>query len=377
MMNILHLIPGNLYGGVETFLVTLARHRDLCPDLRNEFAVCHEGRLSQELRADDARVHMLSPPRLSRPWTVWRARRELRTLLAAHPASVVVAHHLWPLLVFGPAVRAAGRRLVLYVHGPVTSHGWIERLARRHVPDRVIGVSRDTIATHQLLFPSVSATLVHYPLPRDEASFSLTEAERQALRCELHTSPDAVVILQASRMEPWKGQDIHLAALARLTALPNWVCWLAGGSQRPAELRYLQTLRDQVARTGLTGRVRFLGERRDVPRLMAAADVYCQGNRGPEGWSLAFLEALTAGLPIVTSAIGGAVEMIDATCGCLVPPDDAAALAAALHGLIVDGERRDRMAHGARERAQALSAPRRQLAAVQTALIGTPKAVCA
>ncbi len=242
-MRILHLIPGNLYGGVETFLVAMTRHRELCPQIDNEFAVSFDGRLSDELRAHGGRLHYLPAARLSRPWTVWSARRRLRTLLAGLDAPVVVAHHLWPLIVFGPAVRTAGRRLVLYVHGPVTSHGWIERLAHRHVPDQVIGVSNETATTHQPLFPTVPTEVVHYPLPWDEASFVMTAPERQTLRGELNTPPGAVVILQASRMEPWKGQDIHLAALARLKELPNWVCWLAGGGQRPAERQYLQALR--------------------------------------------------------------------------------------------------------------------------------------
>lgn len=376
-MKVLHLIPGNLYGGVETFLVAMTRNREMCAQLDNEFLLCFDGRLSQELHAHGACVHYLPAARLSRPWSVWGARRRLRKLLAEHPAPVVVAHHLWPLVVFGPAVRAAGRRLVLYVHGPVTRHGWLERLAGRYVPDQLIGVSQETVATHRPLFPTVSAEVVHYPLPWDEASFAMTQTQRHELRRELNTPPGAVVILQASRMEPWKGQDIHLAALARLKDLPDWVCWMAGGAQRPAEQQYLQGLREQAARAGLAERIRFLGERRDVPRLMAAADIYCQGNRGPEGWSLAFLEAFTAGLPIVTSAIGGAVEMIDATCGVLVPAGDDEQLAAGLRGLIAAGDRRARMSEAARERAHALSDPRRQLAAVQDALVGNRALVCA
>ena len=49
-MRILHLYSGNLYGGIETFLRTLARVQRLSPELEHEFALCFEGRLSQELR---------------------------------------------------------------------------------------------------------------------------------------------------------------------------------------------------------------------------------------------------------------------------------------------------------------------------------------
>ena len=60
----------------------------------------------------------------------------------------------------------------------------------------------------------------------------------------------------------------------------------------------------------------------DVPRLLAAADIHCQPNISPEPFGIAFIEALAAGLPVVTSAIGGAIEIVDDTCGRLVPASD-------------------------------------------------------
>src|SRR2546422_5237601 len=56
-MRVLHVSSGNLYGGIETLLLTLARHRNLCPGLDQHFALCFEGRLSEELAAVGARVH--------------------------------------------------------------------------------------------------------------------------------------------------------------------------------------------------------------------------------------------------------------------------------------------------------------------------------
>jgi glycosyltransferase involved in cell wall biosynthesis len=85
--------------------------------------------------------------------------------------------------------------------------------------------------------------------------------------------------------------------------------------------------------------VRFLGQRSDVPRLMFAADVFCQANTGSEGFSWAFMEASAAALPIVTSAIGGAPEIVDDTNGRLVPPNDPQALAAVLPIFIGQPER--------------------------------------
>ena len=80
--------------------------------------------------------------------------------------------------------------------------------------------------------------------------------------------------------------------------------------------------------------ITFLGERSDVPRLMAAADIYCQPNTGPEPFGIAFVEALAAGVPVVTTAIGGAVEIVDARCGILVDAPSPVLVAEALQRLI-------------------------------------------
>ena len=134
-----------------------------------------------------------------------------------------------------------------------------------------------------------------------------------------------------------------MEALAGLSKTPDWVCWIAGGPQRPHEEEYLAELRRAAARTGIADRVRFLGQRSDVPELLAAADVHCQPNTEPEPFGIAFVEALYAGVPVVATALGGALEIVDGHCGVLVPPHDSAALQAALRRLIADPAERARL----------------------------------
>jgi glycosyltransferase involved in cell wall biosynthesis len=95
--------------------------------------------------------------------------------------------------------------------------------------------------------------------------------------------------------------------------------------------------------------------------LLDAADVYCQANTGPESFGIALVEALYAGLPVVTSALGGALEVIEEPWGVLVPPGHIGALAGALGGLLADGGARRRLAEGGPARAAALCDPARQL----------------
>jgi glycosyltransferase involved in cell wall biosynthesis len=354
-VKVLHLYAGNLYGGIETLLTTLARLRHLAPEMEPEFGLCFRARLWDELTAAGVTVHDLGPVRASRPWTVLRARRRLRQVLAAARPDVVVTHGPWPHAVFAAAVRRVGGRLVYAIHNPADDRHWLERWAARTPPDLVIANSRFTAGTVGAIFPGVNAPVVFYPVGPNPT------ADTAAARAGFGTPAGAVVILQASRLERWKGQAVLIDALARLKSVPGWECWLAGGVQKAGEAEYLAELKASADRGGIADRVRFLGQRSDVPRLMAAADVFCQPNAGPEPFGIVFVEALYAGLPVVSSAFGGAAEIVDETCGVLTPPGDAAAVSDALAALVRDPQRRRKLGDAGRSRAQALCDPGRQL----------------
>ncbi|HWF85732.1 MAG TPA: glycosyltransferase, partial [Vicinamibacterales bacterium] len=146
-----------------------------------------------------------------------------------------------------------------------------------------------------------------------------------------------------------------------------------GGAQRPGEVACLRAVRQVADRVGIADRVRFAGERHDVPRLLAAADIHCQANSRPEAFGVAFVEALAAGLPVVTTAMGGAIEIIDDSCGMLVD-DDPVALADALRRLILDRTFRAALASAAPARARALCDPHTQMERLADALASMPTA---
>jgi glycosyltransferase involved in cell wall biosynthesis len=119
---------------------------------------------------------------------------------------------------------------------------------------------------------------------------------------------------------------------------------------------------------GIADRIRFVGERSDVSAVLRAADVFCQPNTHPEPFGISLVEALHAGLPVVTSGIGGASEIVDDTCGVLTPPGDALALSRALRQLVVDRDVRDRLGAAAPRRAGALCDASRQMRRVHDVL---------
>lgn len=367
-MKVLHLGAGNLYGGVETFLVTLARQRQLAPDMHPEFALCFRGRVWDELSAAGVPVHDLGAVRLSRPWTVLRARRALRKLLAARRPDVAVVHSGWVHLIFGPLLKAAGVRLAFFAHGPLDRPTWLDRWAARTRPGVVIANSRFTAVGAPATFPGVPTEVVYLPVQLDLPADR--EGTRAEVRREFDTPDGATVILTACRMEEWKGHPVLLEALGRLRAEPNWLAWIAGGVQRPQELEYLAELKTTAERLGIVDRVRFVGQRADIPRLLVAADLLCQPNTGPEPFGLAFVEALAAGLPVVTTAIGGAVEIVDESCGVLVPPNDPTAVAEALRTLVADSARRRALGGFGPSRAAKLCEPLGRLRSLQLRLAG-------
>src|SRR5579864_4367974 len=258
-VRVLHLHSGNMYGGVETLLVTLARLRHLCPGMEAHFGLCFEGRLSRELMAAGVPVHFLGEVRISRPWTGWRARRCLRTLLDREHFDVVLCHMPWPLVVFGSAMRNAGPKVAFFAHGAQTGQGMLEKAARRTTPDLAIANSRFVAQTVTRLFPH-TPTQVFY-LPAVLPDRAVCEEWRAVARREQGVEDQTAVIIQVSRAEAWKGHLLHLRALAQLKHLNNWTCWMVGGAQNSGEARYLDTVRQTAVELGISDRIRFLGQR--------------------------------------------------------------------------------------------------------------------
>jgi glycosyltransferase involved in cell wall biosynthesis len=233
----------------------------------------------------------------------------------------------------------------------------VERWARRTEPDYVICNSQFTADTVKNIFRHARFEVMHYPVASVEFPFP----EQSQVRAELKTPNTSVVVIQVSRLERWKGHLLHLEALGKLREMSGWAAWFVGGAQRPAEARYLEELKQRAAQLNIADRVRFLGQRPDVPRFLAAADIHCQPNTGPEPFGITFVEGLQAGLPVITTAMGGALEILDDSCGILTPPGDAEALAGRLRELIENPGLRARLGRAGPARAKALCDPSRQM----------------
>ncbi|MCI0672995.1 MAG: glycosyltransferase, partial [Myxococcaceae bacterium] len=257
------------------------------------------------------------------------------------------------------------RRTALFCHLPLSRHHWLDRLVALRPPAQVLANSAFSAVSVSELLPGKNVAVVGCPVEEREPPHA---GLRARVRTELGVPEDRCVIIQVSRMEAGKGHLLLLESLARLDAADApWECWVVGGAQRTEERSYEARVRREAEFLGLNHRVRFLGERRDVPRLLAAADIFCQANTGPEAFGIVFGEAMLARLPVLTTDMGGAREVVSPDTGARVAPRPEA-LAAVLHEWMRDAALRAQLGEAGRHRALTLYSPLSVLDALERAL---------
>jgi glycosyltransferase involved in cell wall biosynthesis len=162
-----------------------------------------------------------------------------------------------------------------------------------------------------------------------------------ALRSKLTDGRELPVIFTAARLHNQKGHA-HLLEAAAL--VPDALFLLAGDGPERARLE------GRARQLGIEGRVRFLGQRRDIPELLAICDLFVLPSLY-EGLPLSLLEAMAAGKPVIAAAIPGNDEIIiDGKTGLLVPPGSAADLAASIRRLLSDSALAAQFAEAGKDR---------------------------
>ena len=214
--------------------------------------------------------------------------------------------------------------------------GWRTQLVYTRLVRAVVAISAGV--AERLAEGGVPRQRTHVIFSAVDPAALRPAVDARATRAALGAAPETVVALTPAALIPRKGIDVLLEATARLVGRGvDLAVWIAGeGPERAA-------LERQAQRLGLAERVRFLGERRDVADLLAAADVVVMPSRR-EGLGIAALEAMAAARPVIASAVGGLREaVVDGRTGILVPPDDPAALAEALARVVRDAALRARL----------------------------------
>jgi glycosyltransferase involved in cell wall biosynthesis len=201
------------------------------------------------------------------------------------------------------------------------SFRFVERMLARRA-SRIIAITEALarFCVTRVGLPAEKIEVVHYGLDAPPLAWGPNP--------ELRLPEGARLLVAVSRLEPQKGLDLALRALAELPSEAVLVV-LGEGPQR-AELEAL------AAELGVTDRVRFPGRVGDVAALLRQAELFVHPARW-EGFGLALLEAMLCAKPIVASRVSSIPELVaDGGTGILVPPDDPAALATALGILLQD-----------------------------------------
>ena len=173
------------------------------------------------------------------------------------------------------------------------------------------------------------------------------------LRMHLSIAPETVLFAFAGRLVGWKGMGVALRALAEpaMRDVNAKLLVVGDGPQKPELKQLTQTL-------GLTERVRFHDPvpHDALPALYGAVDAGVFPSIGDEAFGITIAEAMSGGKPVIASHIGGIPEVVgnEDSCGLLVPPNDAAALARAMRLLADDPARRARMGAAGRARIERL-----------------------
>ena len=336
-------------GGAEQVLLTLLRDLDrtwLVPHVATQ-----PGALADAARALGVAVHELPLRRLRHPLAAWRLGRGaygLRRLIRREAITLVHANTVRASLYASAALPARGCGLVWYVHDIVPS-GWFGRRMCR-VSAAVIAVSAAVAAALPCAAKvQVISNGVH---PEDFAARRPTDAAQ--LRAQWGIPPDATLVAQIARLQPWKGQrDVIAVAEMLREAGDRLYVVIVGGDIFGDAAAYAEDLKAMIGRRHLAAHVRLVGHCDDIAAVLNAVDIVVHAS-DCEPFGMALIEAGAAARPVVAYASGGVPEILrHEHTGLLVPAGDRAALAAALRRLLRDPQLARSLGAAARAEVQA------------------------
>jgi len=356
--HILYLLPSLNIGGTERHLVTLAQRLVQRDWQVSVYGLGGDGPLRAELQRGG--VNVILPPCASASQAAGRIMRLART--ARHFLSVLrglrpeIVHFLLPAAyLFGTPLAVIARvpirvmtRQSLNLYQKNTPGVWIAERFFHTRMQAILAVSRRVL--EQLRdeegVPRSRLGLIYNGI---ELAPSASSADKDAVRARLGLGAASLVMVMVANLIPYKGHTDLLEALA--IARPNlpegWRVLIVGRDDGIGG-----ELREYSRRLSLNDNVLFLGQRSDVSALLEASDIgiLCSHQ---EGFSIAVLEGMAAGLPMIVTDVGGNAEaIIDGASGLVVRPRDPAGLAGAIGRLAMDFALRTTLGEAARRRVQ-------------------------
>lgn len=359
-IRVLQLIDGLTAGGAERISLILATKINQDRFEVIPCALYRSGPLEKELKDASVRYRVLNLRRrsiLTGPLFVADVRRVVATLskVLKELAIDIIHAQLTESTLIG--ILAARQTKTVRVcasiqnvalssqRGVLSPREWLMRLAINQVfskVDRIIAVSEEVARVVRTQTRIPPERIVTIPNWIDPDRFRIQE-DKILLRRQLGLPEDKQIVITVGRLTRQKGHPYLLAALASIPANERPVTIFAGDGSD------LNELEAKAATFDLTDQVRFLGNRYDIPALLAAADLFVLPSLW-EGLPLALLEAMASGLASVVTDVGGNSEVLEnGKSGVIVPAADERALAEAMINLLKDPMQREQMGQVARE----------------------------
>lgn len=343
-MHVVHLIDVLRLGGAQTLLATFAEAAP-CYDVQTTvIALRHDPGfvVADDLRAFGVDVHFVSSRSLLDPVPVAKIARLLR-----HGEYDVLHTHLTYANILGPLIgRLARLPVVSTLHNAepdkLRGRDPLEAWALRYGANRIVAVGDIVAHANRQRLRGRQVEVVANAVP---SMPRLSNAEREAVRAEFVDDATTTILLAVGRLTQQKGYDDLLTAFSIVHAShPRAILLIAGtGSEHDA-------LASQIEELGLERFAKLLGPRSDIPRLLAASDIFVSSSRW-EGLPVAVLEAMAAGLPVVATAVGDILTVLDSSTGILVPAQEPTRLAEALRSLLDSPDLQRQLGDAARSRA--------------------------
>ncbi len=347
---------GERLGGAESMLWSFLRNLDRSR-LEPQVLALEPGPFVREIADLGIPTKVVPAGRLRQPHRVAAVVRMVARLIGREQPDLIVNWSAKTHLYGSAAAQVAGvgDRTVWWQHDIPNGH-WIDRLATA-LPTRAVGCSSQASACSQRGLRPHRPTFVVYPGIEPPAPVSSAELAR--LRDGLQIPGKRVVIGLVGRLQPWKGQDRLIRALALLRRERHDVHGLiVGGDAYGLSPSYLRELERLVAELSLGDAVTMTGQVDRVAPYVQLMDVFVSAS-DPEPFGIVLLEAMALGVPVVAVASGGPVEIIeDRRSGALARSGDPDSLARALTGLVSDPDLRGRFAEEGRRTAAKFSAVR-------------------
>jgi len=348
---VFQILPSLVVGGAERLVVHLVerlnreRFSPVCICLESPLGTHYEARV----QASGAPLHFLGKGAGASGGVL----RQLSALFRQYRPAVVHTHIIGLNYAYPLMLRYRTPARVHTVHSLASREvgvrvgAWVRQLAFRYRLGGVVpvAVADEVRASIQQLYGYPDPPLIPNGIPTDE--YAPNPDRRVQWRQAHGIEPHATVLTHVGRFAPPKNHALLVEAFAQVRSdAPLYLLLVGGGELENA-------VREQVAALGLQERVRFLGVRADVADILRASDVFVLSSRW-EGNPMSVMEAMAAGLPVVSTAVGGVPELVrDRETGLLVPSEDAGALAQALQALVDDPAQRQAMGAAARRHAVA------------------------